>query len=848
MLLLALLLAAHPLDEGEAAFARGDYAVALVQLSTAYDAARKAGDDDAADAALLRLSSTYRLLGRLDEAEAVLDKVSTRGPATEIQAGLVRLDRGDLKQAERAFESAFLAAQKAEDPETALVAALDLGLARMYRADLDGADKAFTAALALANALGDPLAAADARTDLALVARRRGDLSDAVTLLEAALADYRDQDAVVGEIDASTNLARTLEELGRIDDAQALYASALVQARNREDVTRQARVHEGRAALHGRQGSREHAQAEFASAMTAWATAGRTYDLRRATLEMLALGTDVDVSALNALLDEDLDPRNEAVARMLLGRATGDLEELNAAVALAERQVPTLRWKAHAAYGQALLDAGRRDEGIEHLVEATALLERTRRSLDADGAAAFLLDKSGIYEDLVAAYLESGDTQAAFLYAQRLQLASIPAPVEDSAELGRYQALQDQQAWLSARLAEAPMDSEMASALRQQLATLHVEFSATVDELRATYPDFDQAVRVDPDDLEAVQRDLDEGVLVLQPLILGDRLVLIVVSRESLRVIQTETSAHDVERTLSRLTRSLRAQMIDDEAWTRALCEELGEWLLAPIAEELAAAEVLVVNPTGPFQQLPFALLRHDDRWLVEHVAVASVTHVGSLRSRGSRDPGYALDGRRLLLIGNPDGSLPEAEVEVRAIAASQPGSTLLVGSLGGREQLVEFTPEMTTLHLATHGIVDPAHPERSYLLIGDGSSRSGRLSYGEIPGLAPYLSSARLVVLSACESGLPVKAPDAEGSETAISINGLSAQFRRAGVETLVASMWKVDDEGTRRLMEGFYDNLSAGQDVAEALRHSQLALIEDDELGHPWFWGSFVVMGDWR
>ena len=124
----------------------------------------------------------------------------------------------------------------------------------------------------------------------------------------------------------------------------------------------------------------------------------------------------------------------------------------------------------------------------------------------------------------------------------------------------------------------------------------------------------------------------------------------------------------------------------------------------------------------------------------------------------------------------------------------------------------------------------------------------TGRLTYGEIPGLAPYLSTARLVVLSACESGLPVKAPEAEGSEVAISINGLSAQFRRAGVETLVASMWKVDDEGTRRLMEGFYGNLAAGQDVAEALRNSQLSLLGDEELGHPWFWASFVVMGDWR
>ena len=172
------------------------------------------------------------------------------------------------------------------------------------------------------------------------------------------------------------------------------------------------------------------------------------------------------------------------------------------------------------------------------------------------------------------------------------------------------------------------------------------------------------------------------------------------------------------------------------------------------------------------------------------------------------------------------------------------------MGYKGTEEALFAAATDKRTVHLATHGRIDPERPDRSYLLLaGDEESDDARLSYAEIPGLAPYLSECRLVVLSACESGLPVEAEgEGDEGEVIISINGLSAQFRRAGVETLVASMWEVDDASTRALMTTFYDRLGAGEDIAHALQASQQALITSEDWSHPWYWAPFVVMGDWR
>jgi CHAT domain-containing protein len=148
-----------------------------------------------------------------------------------------------------------------------------------------------------------------------------------------------------------------------------------------------------------------------------------------------------------------------------------------------------------------------------------------------------------------------------------------------------------------------------------------------------------------------------------------------------------------------------------------------------------------------------------------------------------------------------------------------------------------------TALHLATHGVIDPDVPERSHLVLGP----SDTLAYGEIPGLSEGLADCRLVVLSACESALPVDG-DLGGQGVVTSINGLAAQFRRAGVETLLASLWKVDDQATGRLMDRFYAELAAGADLATALRRAQASVRETPGWEHPWFWAGFVLVGDWR
>ena len=102
-------------------------------------------------------------------------------------------------------------------------------------------------------------------------------------------------------------------------------------------------------------------------------------------------------------------------------------------------------------------------------------------------------------------------------------------------------------------------------------------------------------------------------------------------------------------------------------------------------------------------------------------------------------------------------------------------------------------------------------------------------------------LAGTELVVLSACETGLGLRA----GSE---GVLGLRRALVLAGSETQVMSLWQVDDEATRDLMTSYYKKLfREGKGRAEALRESQIRLLQKPEYNHPYFWASFIVSGAW-
>lgn len=95
--------------------------------------------------------------------------------------------------------------------------------------------------------------------------------------------------------------------------------------------------------------------------------------------------------------------------------------------------------------------------------------------------------------------------------------------------------------------------------------------------------------------------------------------------------------------------------------------------------------------------------------------------------------------------------------------------------------------------HFATHGRFDPDQPLHSGLMLAKDAKNNGVLSLGELYSLRLH---ADLVTLSACDTGLgKIRNGD--------DVVGLSRGFLYAGSNTIVASLWEVDDQATSYLME---------------------------------------------
>lgn len=102
-------------------------------------------------------------------------------------------------------------------------------------------------------------------------------------------------------------------------------------------------------------------------------------------------------------------------------------------------------------------------------------------------------------------------------------------------------------------------------------------------------------------------------------------------------------------------------------------------------------------------------------------------------------------------------------------------------------------------------------------------------------------LQSVKLVVLSACDTGL--------GDYSGEGVLGLQRGFKQAGVHSILMSLWKVDDEATQILMSQFYHSLFNGEtknDIYRSLLKAQkfLRSYNNGKFNQPKYWAGFVLL----
>jgi len=150
-------------------------------------------------------------------------------------------------------------------------------------------------------------------------------------------------------------------------------------------------------------------------------------------------------------------------------------------------------------------------------------------------------------------------------------------------------------------------------------------------------------------------------------------------------------------------------------------------------------------------------------------------------------------------------------------------------------------TNQFSVIHLAMHGVVDYKDAAYSCLLFTENqAAEEDNLLYSyEIQHLNG--NNANLVVLSACQTGYG-KYEQGEG------IISLGRSFMYAGIPSVIMTLWELNDHTSVEVMQSFYHNLVAGESKETAMRHAKLTYLDrhPDFMAHPFFWASFVCIGN--
>jgi CHAT domain-containing protein/tetratricopeptide (TPR) repeat protein len=324
------------------------------------------------------------------------------------------------------------------------------------------------------------------------------------------------------------------------------------------------------------------------------------------------------------------------------------------------------------------------------------------------------------------------------------------------------------------------------------------------------------------------------------------------------------------------------------------LAERIYQHVIKPL-EPIGTS--LVIAPDGSLAALPFHALIHEGRYLIEDYAF-TYGHSLLREEAVTRSPGLEISidrsgvNRDMVLLGEPDYSdgsaapLPNAGVEVKRIAA------LLAEKGWSAAELHDHVgPEATVsrvtavehprvLHLAAHGAYLPASAIpvsgpgsaegsnswhrwedqcsaplssldqaliRAVLMLSpqdeshDDPAAGRLLTALELSSL--NLAACRLVVLSACETGVGQPEPGA-------GVLGFQYALLTSLAHASLVSLWSVPDRETSDLMDAFYRRLTANN---WDTRLAYLATLRDacrqqGNAVHPYYWGAFVLLGSFR
>ncbi len=564
-------------------------------------------------------------------------------------------------------------------------------------------------------------------------------------------------------------------------------------------------------------------------------------------------------------------------------------------------------WEAHSGLGSAYMKMNQPDLSIHHFATACAIFDSVRQELDmAMLSSAFLNDKYEVYPSIIQLLAKQNKVDEAFSYAEKYRTKNlfnilvsgqslladlIPDSIFIRLRQARYQ-LERLHSELSAELMKIHKDSVKILRLDQRINQIELQKTELLEWVKKNQQSYYQLTSGKPLTVKDIQESiLQKGQILLEYVVGKENILVFTITPDSVIFFNIPISRQKLESKLAELSSLFRSknhlfEKRNELIWNADIADfsvgpafQLYELLIKPVEFLIQEAKELIIIPDDLLFYLPFEALIFDTtgienrydfthaHFLIEKYAISYASSVAALSPQFNvyRSPELDFFAMANPIIKMDDlyfeqdslsssetfqrkyyvTPLKNAESEVKNIGKIlKSDSDLIYTREKAKESIFkEKAPKAKIIHLATHFLNNDRQPLYSKLILTPDESRGeedGLLQTYEIFNLE---LSAKIVVLSTCNSALG-QLNKGEG------IVGITRAFLYAGVPSLVVSLWNVEDESTRLIMENFYRYLKKGWKKNHALRMAKIDYMKSANKLHydPFYWASFILVGDWN
>lgn len=807
---------------------QGRYEDALNHYERVRQLALRYGESDSLRLALTALSTLTRLLGRAEQARNYQQQLQALGQSETVDNWLRIIALTTQAQgaiAEGRYKDAVQIAVEAIELETRvtvpyfkvhrLTLLTLLGTAQVQLGDFEGAERAYSEAHTLVLEQGShPLLVANIKTSLGALYLERGKLEQAEELLLAA-SQLVGETVTLDSVGCHLNLAGLYYRRGRYEQAfQEVEPVVRWMQENQINTLMRVRATVTLGCIELQRGRLDSAQRYLEEA-------AQIYDsLQTRSYEGILLNAH-----RARLYRARQDP---ARAEQLLREAIQWLEEQRA-----DLIDPELR----SLFSEQYLDV--------YTLWAQLRLQRG----DAAGAAA-ALERSRARE------------LGAMIQQRQTLLQTNDEPTRQF--LRELEQLRIDQLRIARQLLTlTPSDSEWVR-LQQRRNALEHQYTNLIQQLERRSPAYRELLEPRRVTIAQIQRALESGVVLLYYGIADEELVIVAVSRARVRGYRQPIRAQELNRLVADFRAIVSKPPRDRTARERQQLPSLGKQLyrilVLPAAEMLTSARRVLICPSGELGLLPWgALMTPSSRpnaptYWVEQIPVLLVPSAGGYLQVRARIPSgeavvvAALDYSNFGLQAraptrdqrNAFVPLPNAPREAQMLQTRWGRSSVAFLNADASPDTIRTAAQRARIvHFACHTQVNDRSPYDSALVLWSPVDGSGLLRAIDIMG--QWQLRADLAMLSACGTNAGVLRRH-EG------VYGLARAFLFAGARAVGATLWKIDDAATYRLMEAFYTRYLVGAPKDESLQRAQLTLLRDSRYRDPYFWSGIVLIGDYR